>query len=117
MPSALLARFRDIDTDVWRRATLLLPVAVQPVLALLVGITSLLVDRLLGPHLGFRPIVLIATAITTAPSVAFGAMAALAGSARRRAFGLSIIGSGLAVMIGATTYALFLMLPSDAAVR
>ncbi|AEF34580.1 hypothetical protein JDM601_0580 [Mycolicibacter sinensis] len=47
--------------------------------------------------------------------MAFGAMAAVSGSARRRAFGLSIIGSGLAVMVGATTYALFLMLPSDAA--
>lgn len=115
MPSARMAHLRDIDTDVWRRATWLLPVAIQPVLALFVGITSLLTDRLLGPHLGFRPIVLLAAAITTALSVAFGALVAVSGSARRRAFGLSIIGSGSAVMVGATTYALFLMLPSDAA--
>lgn len=117
MPSALLARFRENDPDVWRRATWLIPVTIQPVLALLAVVTSLLADRLLGPHLGLRAIVLIATAITTAVSVALGATLLASESLRRRAFGLSIAGSGFVVLVGATSYALFLMLPSDAAVR
>ncbi|MDD7811614.1 hypothetical protein PP713_03430 [Mycobacterium sp. CSUR Q5927] len=117
MPGALIARIRGSDPDVWRRATWLMPVAIQPVLGLLAGVTALLADRLLGPHLGFRAIVLIATAVTTAVSIALGAVLMPSESVRRRAFGFSLAGSGFAVLIGATTYALFLMLPSDAAVR
>lgn len=116
MPSALLARVRESDPDVWRKATWLIPVAIQPVLALLYVVTSLLADRLLGPQLGFRAIVLIATAITTAVSVTLGAALTASESVRCRTFGFSVAGSGFAVLIGATTYALFLMLPSDAAV-
>ncbi|OBH18471.1 hypothetical protein EHH44_14020 [Mycolicibacter terrae] len=107
----------ESDLDVWRRATWLIPVAIQPTLALLAVVTSLLTDRLLGPDLGFRAVVLIATAITTAVSAAIGVALTPSASVRRRAFGFSLVGSGLAVLIGATTYALFLMLPSDAAVR
>lgn len=117
MPNAVLARIRDTDAAVWRKATWLMPVAIQPVLLLLAGVTSLLTDRLLGPNLGFRAVVLIATAITTAVSAAIGVALTPSASVRRRAFGFSLVGSGLAVLIGATTYALFLMLPSDAAVR
>lgn len=115
MPNAVLARIGNRGPDVWRRATWLIPVAIQPVLGILAGVTSLLANRFLSPHLGFRGIVLIATAITTAVAVAFGAQLSASKAPRRSAFGLSIIGSGFAVLIGATTYALFLMLPSDAA--
>lgn len=117
MPNAVLARIRDTDAAVWRKATWLMPVAIQPVLLLLAGVTWLLTNWLLGPHLGFRAIVLIATVLTTAVSVGAGATVLDSKSVRRQAFGFSTVGSGIAVLIGASTYALFLMLPSDAAVR
>ncbi|MGV0626962.1 hypothetical protein [Mycolicibacter minnesotensis] len=114
MPTALLTRIRDSGPTVWRRATWLTPVAIQPVLGMLVGVTWLLLDWLPIPYPRFRVIVLLATALTTAVTVTLGALLTTSDRPGWRAFGLSLAGSGFAVLIGNTTYALFLMWPSDA---
>jgi|GEM_PF-1893431 len=96
--------------EVWRLATWLVPVAVQAVLAVWVGVMWLLSQGPLGERDAFGALVLTGVIVAAAAALLVGGyMLRSAGSPRRRAVGLSVAGSGIAVFVAAATYALLLL--------
>lgn len=109
MPGATLARIRDSSPEMWRRATRLLPVAVQGVLVTAVGIVWLLTYLPIDGQAEYRIVAVAAIIITTVAALLVGAALLRAESPQRQGLGLAVGGSGLAVMSGGLTYALILL--------
>jgi hypothetical protein len=109
IPSATLARIRELDTGAWRAATWWAPVAFQAVFAVLFGLGWLLSKWPFDPDTRFRTIVLTPPFICTVASLLIGAPLLSAESPRRRGFGLAVAGSGAAVLVTILVYALWVL--------
>lgn len=109
MPSAILARVRELDTDSWRLATWLSPVAFQVGLATFYGIGWLLSQGLIDSYTALPALVVAAAGGTAAACLLAGAALLVTRSSRLHGFGLSIAGSGVAVLFGGLVYAPLLL--------
>jgi hypothetical protein len=102
-----LSRLRTLDGDVWRFATWAAPFTVQAVLGVAVGVTWLLGRSPSSLH-GFSQYALGAGGTLLLAGVATGALL-MRGSARAKGFAISIIGSFVVALIGATAYGFWIV--------
>ncbi len=100
-------QLRDLDARVWRTATWASPFTVQLVVGAIVGVSWLVGKFAWSPH-GFGQYA-IGAAVTLLLSAATSGALFARGSFRAQGFAISIVGSFVVALVGATVYGFWII--------